>query len=57
MIIYSELSGPVASLIIDNYSVRTTVVLSGVCFVIGYISTAFAPNIYVAIFTFGIVAG
>lgn len=51
------LLGPVASLMIDNLSCRTTVVLSGVCFVVGYMATAFAPNIYIAILTCGFVAG
>jgi hypothetical protein len=31
--------------------------LSGILFAVGYLGTAFAPNVQTAIFTLGIVAG
>jgi len=50
-------TGPLASFVIDRYSCRTALVLSGTLCMLGFIATAFAPNIETAIFTCGIVAG
>ncbi|XP_045189580.2 monocarboxylate transporter 9-like isoform X2 [Mercenaria mercenaria] len=48
---------PLASVAIDKYSCRTSVILSGILFVCGYWATVFAPNMHVAIFTCGVTAG
>lgn len=46
-----------ASAIIDRYSCRTALVLSGALLMVGFLATAFAPTIEVAIFTCGFLAG
>jgi len=51
------ISAPVSSMVIDRFSCRVAMVAAGLCYIVGYIATAFAPNIYVAIVTFGILAG
>ena len=58
--IYSDVlfhTGPLASFVIDRYSCRTALVLSGTLCMLGFFATAFAPNIETAIFTCGLVAG
>ncbi|KAL4231111.1 hypothetical protein ACF0H5_008694 [Mactra antiquata] len=52
-----SLAGPLSSTISDRYSCRVAIVLAGVLYVLGYLGTALAPNIEVAIFTCGIVSG
>ncbi|XP_060585467.1 monocarboxylate transporter 12-like [Ruditapes philippinarum] len=52
-----SLGGPLSSTVIDRYSCRTTLVLSGIFFLLGYIGTAFAQSMELAIFTFGILSG
>ncbi|XP_060603169.1 monocarboxylate transporter 9-like [Ruditapes philippinarum] len=54
---FAALGGPLSSFLVDKYSCRTAVVLSGLVFTAGYLGTAFAPNIQTTIFTLGIVAG
>ncbi|KAL4232009.1 hypothetical protein ACF0H5_009587 [Mactra antiquata] len=51
------LFGPLSSIVIDTYNCRTAIVISGILYFLGYMTTAFAPNIHVVIFTCGIVAG
>ncbi|WAR22121.1 MOT14-like protein [Mya arenaria] len=53
----NTLGAPLSSLLIDRFSCRVTLVLSGVCYTVGFLATAYAPNIYIAIFTCGILAG
>jgi MFS family permease len=53
----NSITGPLSSFLVDKYSCRTAVVLSGLFFTAGYLGTAFAPNIQTTIFTLGIVAG
>ena len=50
-------SGPLSSFLIDRYSCRTAVIISGTLLALGFAGTAFAPNVYVAIVTYGLVAG
>ncbi|XP_053406861.1 monocarboxylate transporter 6-like isoform X2 [Mercenaria mercenaria] len=52
-----SLGGPLSSAVIDRFSCRTALMLSGVFFIAGYIGTAFADTIEMAIFTCGILAG
>lgn len=52
-----SLGGPVSSAVIDRFSCRVAIISSGILFMIGYIGTAFAGNIHVAILTCGIIAG
>ena len=54
---YLIFSGPVSSFLIDRFSCRTAMIISGILVALGFVGTAFAPNIYVAIITFGLVAG
>ncbi|XP_045189582.2 monocarboxylate transporter 9-like isoform X1 [Mercenaria mercenaria] len=51
------LSAPLSSAVIDKYSCRMSVILSGILFVCGYWATTFAPNMKVAILTCGVSAG
>jgi len=51
------ISAPISSMVIDRFSCRVAMVAAGLCYIVGNIATAFAPNIYVAIVTFGIIAG
>ncbi|KAL4219328.1 hypothetical protein ACF0H5_021908 [Mactra antiquata] len=52
-----SIGAPLSSAVIDRYSCRTAIVLSGLFFILGYMCTAFAPTIWWAIFTCGVVAG
>ena len=52
-----SVEGPLASAVIDRHSCRTALVLAGSLCMLGFLATAFAPNIETAIFTCGIVAG
>ncbi|XP_045188871.2 monocarboxylate transporter 3-like isoform X2 [Mercenaria mercenaria] len=48
---------PVSSIVTDRFSCRVAIVLSGIFFIIGYLGTAFATNVRVAILTCGIIGG
>ena len=50
-------SGPLSIAVADTFSCRTAIVLSGLFYTCGYLGTAFAPSIYVAIITVGIISG
>ncbi|XP_060603359.1 monocarboxylate transporter 9-like isoform X2 [Ruditapes philippinarum] len=54
---FMSLGAPLSSFVVDRFSCRTAVMLSGMLFTAGYLGTAFAPNIQTAIFTLGFVAG
>ncbi|XP_045189575.2 monocarboxylate transporter 10-like isoform X2 [Mercenaria mercenaria] len=51
------MSAPLSSAVIDKYSCRTSVILSGILYICGYWATAFAPNMQVAVLTCGVTAG
>ncbi|CAG0894387.1 unnamed protein product [Darwinula stevensoni] len=53
---FSLLSGPLASYLILRFGCRITIMIGGICASIGYLGTAGAPNLGVAIFTYGILA-
>lgn len=44
-------------MIVDKFSVRTAVVLSGLLYTVGYLCTAFAPSLFVTALTCGVIAG
>lgn len=52
-----SLGGPLSSAVVDRFSCRTAIVLSGLFLATGYFVTAFATNIYVTIVTYGVIAG
>lgn len=52
-----SLGGPLSTAVVDRFSCRAAITSSGVFFVVGYLATAFAETINVAIFTCGIIAG
>lgn len=52
-----SVAGPISSYISDKYSCRVAIVSSGLMYTVGYGLTAFAPNIFVAIVTCGIISG
>ena len=54
---HEPLPGPISTALIDIFSCRISLVTSGCLYAIGYLATAFAPNIEVTIFTCGIIAG
>uniref|UniRef100_A0A2C9LQD7 Major facilitator superfamily (MFS) profile domain-containing protein n=1 Tax=Biomphalaria glabrata TaxID=6526 RepID=A0A2C9LQD7_BIOGL len=49
--------GPVISLILQYFSIRQVTMVGTVIASTGFITSAFAPNIYVLIFTYGVVGG
>lgn len=52
-----SVAGPLSSAVSDRFSCRAAIVLSGFLYVAGYIGTAFAPSIEIAIFTCGVISG
>ncbi|KAL4231110.1 hypothetical protein ACF0H5_008693 [Mactra antiquata] len=52
-----SITGPVSSAMTDRFSCRVAIVLSGFLYLAGYLGTAFAPNIEVAILTCGVISG
>ena len=50
-------TAPISTLVLERFSCRTAIVSSGCLFFIGFLGTAFAPNIECVIFTYGFVAG
>ncbi|KAH3730265.1 hypothetical protein DPMN_056247 [Dreissena polymorpha] len=53
----ASLGAPISSAVLDRYSCRAASVLAGVCYVTGFLATAFSPSIYCTIFTLGILGG
>ncbi|XP_060597326.1 monocarboxylate transporter 9-like [Ruditapes philippinarum] len=53
----SNLAAPLSSALIDHFSVRTAMMTGGLLYTIGFLSTAFAPNISLSVLTFGVIAG
>lgn len=52
-----SLGAPLSSIVLERFSCRVALVASGCLFFLGYLGTAFAPNIECVILTYGIVAG
>lgn len=52
-----NIAGPLSSLLIDRFSVRTAIITGGFLFTVGYLATAVAPSLYVATVTCGIISG
>jgi MFS family permease len=50
-------TAPLSSALIDHFSVRTAMMTGGLLYTIGFLSTAFAPNISLSVLTFGVIAG
>ena len=51
------LSAPIASILVDKFSLRTAIIVSGVLYTIGHIGTAFANSLPLSIIAYGIIAG
>ena len=49
--------GPLSTALADRFTCRVALVTSGVLYIVGFLGTAFAPNIEVCVFTCGIIAG
>ncbi|XP_060565472.1 monocarboxylate transporter 9-like isoform X2 [Ruditapes philippinarum] len=52
-----SIAAPISTFVLERFSCRVAIVTSGCLFFLGYLGTAFAPNIECVIFTYGIVAG
>ncbi|KAL4228581.1 hypothetical protein ACF0H5_011631 [Mactra antiquata] len=52
-----SLAGPLSSAISDRYSCRVAIVTGGCMYISGYILTAIAPTVQVAIVTCGVISG
>jgi len=46
-----------ASILVDKFSLRTAIIVSGVLYTIGHIGTAFANSLPMSIIAYGIIAG
>ena len=51
------ISAPMASILVDKFSLRTAIIVSGVLYTIGHIGTAFANSLPMSIIAYGIIAG
>ncbi|XP_053407788.1 monocarboxylate transporter 12-like isoform X2 [Mercenaria mercenaria] len=52
-----SIGAPLSSFVLERNSCRVAIVTCGCLFFLGYLGTAFAPNIECVIFTYGVVAG
>jgi MFS family permease len=57
LLVFYAVLMPITGFFIDKYGSRTVTAVGGVVTGIGYILSAFAPNIYVLVLTYGIIAG
>lgn len=56
LVVYAVLM-PITGFFIDKYGSRTVTAVGGIVTGIGYILSAFAPNIYALVLTYGMIAG